>query len=146
MTQPIAHFVFTPSGRRLPGPGIEEGWPRRSGRCLLRRPEFRTDRSSHSSLRAKWVENELGNTEWHSMPLSFGTGLERGHVSRPSKGHVADTAIRDGICRLSEWLWRLGDGPCEVVDLTEVKVSYSPGAQPALTAAPGHQSWNAPSR
>jgi hypothetical protein len=25
-----------------------------------------------------------------------------------------------------EWLWRLGDEPCEVVDLTEVKISYGP--------------------
>ena len=24
------------------------------------------------------------------------------------------------------WLWRLGDSPCEVVDLTEVKISYRP--------------------
>src|SRR5258708_19627893 len=25
-----------------------------------------------------------------------------------------------------EWLWRLGDAPCEVVDLSEVKISYRP--------------------
>jgi hypothetical protein len=25
-----------------------------------------------------------------------------------------------------EWLWRLGDAPCEVVDLTDVNISYRP--------------------
>jgi hypothetical protein len=35
-----------------------------------------------------------------------------------------------------DWLWRLGDAPCEVVDLTDVTVSYFPEHGP-----PDHQGW-----
>ena len=39
---------------------------------------------------------------------------------------MANAATAREYAGFLEWLWRLGDAPCEVVDLSEVKVSYRP--------------------
>ena len=45
---------------------------------------------------------------------------------------MADPAFGERICRLREyagfleWLWRLGDERCDLVDLTDVTISYDP--------------------
>jgi len=73
MTQTILHFVFTPSGA-----GCLIQALRKAGRDDLVIASF-DDLSfgpinpSDSSLRAKWVENELGRTDWNDI----GSGSER---------------------------------------------------------------------
>jgi hypothetical protein len=131
MTQTIAHFVFTPSGA-----GCLVQALRKAGRDDLVVASF-DDLSfgpidpPDSSLRAKWVENELGNTEWHQHAAES----ERDWNEARFPGHrkVAWLTRRSAMeyAGFLEWLWRLGDAPCEVVDLTEVRVSYRPKDGPA---------------
>jgi hypothetical protein len=124
MKQTIAHFVFTPSGA-----GCLVQALRKAGRDDLVVASF--DNLSFgpidppdSSLRAKWVENELGNTEWHEHAADS----ERDWNEARFPGHrkVAWLTRRSAMeyAGFLQWLWRLGDTPCEVVDLSEVKVSY----------------------
>jgi Protein of unknown function/Domain of unknown function (DUF1835) len=140
MTRAIAHFVFTPSGA-----GCLVQALRKAGRKDLVVASF--DNLSfgpidppNSSLRAKWVENELGNTEWHE----HATDSERDWNEARFPGHrkVGWLTRRSAMeyAGFLEWLWRLGDAPCEVVDLTEVKVSYpahSPPRPPRLAISLG---------
>jgi Protein of unknown function/Domain of unknown function (DUF1835) len=140
MTQTTAHFVFTPSGA-----GCLVQALRKAGRHDLVVASF--DNLSFgpidppdSSLRAKWVENELGNTEWHEHAADS----ERDWNETRFPGHrkVAWLTRRSAMeyAGFLEWLWRLGDAPCEVVDLTEVNVSYperDPPRPPRLAVSLG---------
>ena len=73
MTQTILHFVFTPSGA-----GCLVQALRKAGRddqviASFDDLSFGPINPSDSSLRAKWVENELGRTDWNDI----GSGSER---------------------------------------------------------------------
>jgi hypothetical protein len=93
-----------------------------------------------SEVRRTWLEKELGSTEWWpSAPEDDGeddgdNGWERVAANTRafwkeslSRGHrkIAWVSRRSAIeyAGFLEWLWRLGDAPCEVIDLTEVKIS-----------------------
>ena len=82
-----------------------------------------------ASLRAKWAENELGRTGWHEV---IGTSERVWDEARfPDNRKVAWLTRRSAkeYAGFLE-LWRLGDAPCEVVDLTDVKISYRPELDP----------------
>ena len=126
MTQTILHFVFTPSGA-----GCLIQALRKAGRddqviASFDDLSFGPINPSDSSLRAKWVENELGRTDWNDI----GSGSERlwDEALFPDNRKVAWLSRRSAMEYVGflEWLRRLGDAPCEVVDLTEVKVSHRP--------------------
>ena len=126
MTQTILHFVFTPSGA-----GCLVQALRKAGRddqviASFDDLSFGPINPSDSSLRAKWVENELGRTDWNDI----GSGSERlwDEALFPDNRKVAWLSRRSAMeyAGFLEWLRRLGDAPCEVVDLTEVKVSHRP--------------------
>jgi Protein of unknown function/Domain of unknown function (DUF1835) len=126
MAQTIAHFVFTPSGA-----GCLVQALRKAGRddqvvASFDDLSFGPINPAESSLRAEWVEKQLGRSGWNE-------------VSARSERLWDETRFRDNrkvawLFRRSameyagflEWVWRLGDAPCEVVDLTEVKISYPP--------------------
>jgi len=77
-----------------------------------------------TSLRAKWIEDELGYSDWDE-------------IANDSEKFWA-AALADGINPVAwmsrrsaqdyagclEFLWRLGDKPCSVVDLTDAMVTY----------------------
>jgi hypothetical protein len=73
-------------------------------------------------LRAKWIKNELGLTGWGDVAAEsewfWRQALSSDHrtiawFSRRSAPEYAG---------FLEWLWRRGDGPCEVVDLTDLQL------------------------
>jgi hypothetical protein len=76
-------------------------------------------------LRRKWVEEELGYTGWEAVvgeatsfwpdPLSI-SNRRVAWLSRRSAQEYAG---------FLEWLWRLGEEPIEVIDLTDVMVAGS---------------------
>lgn len=126
MTPTVLHFVFTPSGAG----------------CLLQalRKAGRDDPVivNHDSLsfgpidpgdavsRAEWVANELGQADWNRGPADS----ERASYETrfPDNRKVAWLTRRSAMeyAGFLDWLWRLGDAPCEVVDLTDLTVSYHP--------------------
>ena len=74
-------------------------------------------------VRRKWVEEELGYTRWEEVvgeatsfwPESLSIGNRRiAWLSRRSAQEYAG---------FLEWLWRLGEEPIEVIDLTDVMVA-----------------------
>jgi Protein of unknown function/Domain of unknown function (DUF1835) len=119
-----AHFVFTPSGAGCLVQALRKAGRKDFVVASFDNLSFGPIDPPDSSLRAKWVENELGNTEWHE----HATDSERDWNEARFPGHrkVAWLTRRSAMeyAGFLEWLWRLGDAPCEVFDLTELKVSH----------------------
>jgi hypothetical protein len=123
MTQTIAHFVFTLSG---------------SG-CLVRalRSAGRDDQvvvTSHGlnvgpidpsdpSARARWLEEELGQVDPKDAARS-----QRAWDESLFPGHrkVAWLTRRSAMeyAGFLDWLWHRGDTPCDLVDLSDARISY----------------------
>jgi Protein of unknown function/Domain of unknown function (DUF1835) len=123
MTQTIVHYVFTPSG---------------SG-CLVRalRNAGRDDQvvvTSHGfnmgpidpsdpSARARWLEDELGQVDRKDAARS-----ERAWDESLFPGHrkVAWLTRRSAMeyAGFLDWLWHRGDTPCDLVDLSDARISY----------------------
>jgi hypothetical protein len=77
-----------------------------------------------ASLRAKWVENELGRADWSSVAEDSGRLWEE---ARFPNGRIVAWLTRRSAKEYAgflDWLWRLGDQPCDVIDLTDVMISY----------------------
>jgi len=73
--------------------------------------------------RKLWIEGQSGFEDWNWPYLdarvfwqhALSPGYRR-KVAWPSRRSVHD------YCGFLEWLWRLGDAPCEIVDMTDVKL------------------------
>ncbi len=138
MTASVCHVVFNPSA----AVGLRDAL-RQAGReervvslfdCLSFGPINPPD----SSLRLQWVEKVLGYRGWEdvvgketpfwSEALSV-NNRKIGWLSRRSAQEYAG---------FLEWLWRLGEEPIEVVDLTDVVVAESNGpTKPRLAISLG---------
>ena len=122
MTQ-LAHVVFTPSGA-----GCLVQALRKAGRddaviACFDNLSFGPINPPDAS-RAKWVESELGWTEWE-LAVSRSESFWR-EAPSSDRRKVAWLSRRSPMeyAGFLEWLWRRGDDPCEVVDLTDVTVSH----------------------
>ena len=130
MTQTTLYFVFSPSGAANLAEALEQAG--RDDRIIT----FFDDLSfgpidpPHSILRAKWVEKELGRAGWDEMTNKSERGWQQARAVDPRK--VAWLTRRSAMeyAGFLELLWRLGDAPCEVVDLTEVEVACRPEHRP----------------
>jgi Protein of unknown function/Domain of unknown function (DUF1835) len=138
MTQTIAHFVFAPSGA-----GCLVQALRKAGRddvvvASFDNLSFGPIDPSDPSARAQWLENQLGRIDREDAARS-----ERVWDEARFPGHrkVAWLTRRSAAeyAGFLDWLWHRGDTPCDVVDLTEVKVSYpdSPHRPPSLAIGLG---------
>jgi hypothetical protein len=78
--------------------------------------------------RATWLDEELGLSPGHSDD-----GFWRQALSSERR-LIAWTSPRVAQERAGflEWLWRLGDAPCEVVDPSQVRVDGNPAILPLL--------------
>jgi uncharacterized protein DUF3658/uncharacterized protein DUF1835 len=140
MTQ-LAHVVFTPSGA-----GCLVQALRNAGRddqviACSDDMSFGPINPADSSSRAEWVEQELGHVDWNKAPNS----KERlwDETRFPDNRKIAWLTRRSAreYAGFLEWLWRRGDDPCEVVDLTDVTVSHrsdhGPPRRPRLAISLG---------
>ena len=126
MTETVLHFVFTPSGAGCLVQALRKAG--RDDRVIA----FSDDLSfgpidpADASLRAKWVERELGERDWNRPPASSERVWDEARF--PDHRKVAWLTRRSAreYAGFLDWIWRLGDAPCEVVDLTDVKISYPP--------------------
>jgi len=126
MTETVLHFVFTPSGA-----GCLVQALRKAGRddqvvASFDDLSFGPIDPADASLRAKWVERELGERDWNRPPASSERVWDEARF--PDHRKVAWLTRRSAMeyAGFLDWLWRLGDTPCEVVDLTEVEVPSRP--------------------
>jgi hypothetical protein len=80
---------------------------------------------SDPAARAKWLEKEIGRTEPEDTAPS-----ERASIEAELSDHrkVAWLTRRSAMeyAGFLDWLWHRGDGPCDIVDLTDVKIEYPP--------------------
>jgi Protein of unknown function/Domain of unknown function (DUF1835) len=122
MAQRIVHVVFTPSGAAclcsaLKGAGRDDEVV-----AFFDNLSFGPIDSPDAS-RAEWVENELGWTGWDEV-ASRSEPFWREALSSDHR-KVAWLSRRSTMeyANFLEWLWRLGNAPSEVVDLTDVMIS-----------------------
>ena len=134
MTQTILHFVFTDSGAGCLVEALREAGRDEYVIASSDAMNLGPINPADPSLRTKWVETEFGRTDWSSFtgasePLwddtLFANHRKVAWLSRRSAAEYAG---------FLEWLWRLGEAACEVVDLTEVEVSYRPEHGPPPSA------------
>jgi hypothetical protein len=123
MAQAVLHFVFTPSGAGCLSQALKTAGSDDQVIPFFDDLSFGPINPPDSSLRAKWVENELGRTGWDDVTAES----ERFWREAPSSDHrtVAWLTRRSAMeyAGFLEWSWRMRDARYEVVDLSEVKVS-----------------------
>jgi len=141
MTETVLHFVFT-----LSGAGCLVQALRKAGRddqviAFSDDLSFGPIDPADASLRAKWVEHELGERDWNRSPTSSERVWDEARF--PDHRKVAWLTRRSAseYAGFLDWIWRLGEAPCEVVDLSEVMISYpsehGPPRPPVLAVSLG---------
>jgi Domain of unknown function (DUF1835) len=130
MTQTVLHFVFTPSGS-----GCLVQALRKAGRddqviVSVDDLSFGPIDPPASALRARWAAGELGQSDWRDIADSSERLWDESRF--PDNRKVVWLTRRSAMeyAGFLEGLWRLGDAPCEVVDLTEVRISRRPEQGP----------------
>jgi len=128
------HFVFTPSGAGCLLQALRKA--ARSDPVITTYDDlsFGPINSSDPHVRAKWVADELGAPNW----IEICTDSERvsDDARAPNKRKIAWLTRRSAkeYAGFLDWLSRLGDAPCEVVDLSEATV---PDQSEQETSQPG---------
>jgi hypothetical protein len=126
MTQTTRHFVFSPSGAANLAEALEQAGRDDQVVTFFDDLSFGPINPPDSTSRVKWVENELGRAGWDEMTTESERGWQK--ALSPDARRVAWLTRRSAMeyAGFLEWSWRLGDARCEVVDLTEVKISHRP--------------------
>jgi len=124
MTQTILHFVFTLSGAGCLVQAIKKAGRDDQVIASFDDMSFGPINPPERSLRAKWVEKELGRADWDCFTDDPERLSDEGRF--PNAGKVAwlTRCSAKEYAGFLEWLWRLGDEPCDVVDLTDTMIFY----------------------
>ncbi|MEA2913369.1 MAG: hypothetical protein QOJ15_5450 [Bradyrhizobium sp.] len=130
MTQTTLHFVFSPSGGANLVEALEQAGRDDQVVTFFDDLSFGPIDPPDSVSRAKWVEDELGRTGWDEMTTESERGWQE--ALSPDRRKVAWLTRRSAMeyAGFLEWLWRIGDAPCEVVDLSEVEIACRPEHRP----------------
>ena len=118
----MLHIVFNPSAAS----GLRDAL-RQVGRndrviCLFDDLSFGPISPPDSELRWKWVEEELGYTDWEEIvgeATSF--WAEACSVTHRKVAWLSRRSAQE-YSGFLEWLWRVGEEPIQVVDLTDTRV------------------------
>ena len=126
MASPLLHVVFTPFGASSLRQALADAGRDDQVISSFDDLSFGPINPPDFSLRAKWVENELGWAGWDDIAPDSETFWRE--ALSPNRRKIAWLSRRSAMeyAGFLEWLWRLDDAPYEVVDLTEVKISYRP--------------------
>lgn len=122
MTQTILHFVFTGSGGGCLVQALAKAGRGDQVIASFDDLSFGPINPSERSHRANWIESNLGRSDWNDdeerrwNDRLFPNGRKIAWLTRRSAREYAG---------FLEWLWRLEE-PCDVVDLTDVMISYGP--------------------
>jgi hypothetical protein len=123
MAQSIVHVVFTLSGAgclrsALKGTGRDDevvAFFDNLGFGPINPPD---------ASRAKWLESELGRTGWDEVSSRSESFWREALSSGRRKVAWLSRLSTMEYANFIEWLWRLDDAPCDVVDLANVTVSH----------------------
>ncbi|MGH6710420.1 MAG: DUF3658 domain-containing protein [Bradyrhizobium sp.] len=126
MTLAPLHIVFTPSGASSLREALEDVGRDDQITSLFDCLSFGPINPPDTSLRSKWVESELGRTGWDSIGRDS-DAFWRESLS-PGRRKIAWLSRRSAMeyAGFLAWMWRMGDAPCEVIDLSEIRISYRP--------------------
>ena len=126
MTRAVLHFVFTLSGAGCLNQALKAAGRDDQVIIFFDDLSFGPINPPDSSLRAKWVEDELGRTGWDDITAQS----ERFWRGAPFPDHrmVAWLSRRSAMeyAGFLEWAWRMRNAPYDVVDLSNVKISHRP--------------------
>jgi hypothetical protein len=124
MTQTILHFVFTPSGAGCLVQAIKRAG--RDDQVIVSFDDmsFGPINPPERSLRAKWVESELGRADWDCFTDDPERLWDEGRFPNVRKVAWLTRRSAKEYAGFLDWLWRLGDQPCDVIDLTDIMISY----------------------
>jgi len=138
MAQTMHHIVFTPSGAGGLRQSLREAHRGDKVVAFFDDLRFGPINPPDPLLRRKWVKDELGWVGWGDVTAR--SELFWQEACAPDARKVAWLSRKSGLeyAGFLEWLWRLGDAPCEIIDLTEVSVVRRPprGDGPPLPPAP----------
>jgi hypothetical protein len=117
----LLHVLFTPSGSGELRRALALSGRNESVVCSFDNLSFGPIDPPDAELRTRWVENELGYSGWEEViaqttPFwseALAPGRKVAWMSRRTTLEYAG---------FLEWLWRLGEEPCDVIDLTDVMV------------------------
>jgi hypothetical protein len=118
VTTSSLHIVFSPSARASLNKALHDAGRTDRVVCNFDNLALGPINSPDSQTRLDWMEEELRCTGWewvHAKEEAFWKAALAEEVRR-----VAWLSRRSApeYCGFLEWLWRLGDLPCEVIDLT----------------------------
>lgn len=124
MTKPVLHVLFGPSAAGSLRQGLALAGRQDQVACLSDDLAFGPINAADAAARIKWVEDELGYTEWDDVAAATEPFIAASLSSdiRP----VAWFSRRDAhhYAGFLWWLWQLGDAPCDIIDVTELAVVY----------------------
>ena len=124
MTESILHFVFTTSGAGCLRQALWDAG--RDDQVIVSwdNYSFGPIDASDPQSRAKWVEKELGQTYWNREPTSSEGLWDEARFPHNRKIAWLTRRCAGEYAGFLEWLWRANEGPCELIDLTNVRVSH----------------------
>jgi len=122
MTNRMLHVVFTPAAAGDLRKALGEAG--RAGRvvCAFEDFSFGPINPPDASARQRWVEDELGYTGWDDVIAQTDAFWRESLSAHDRKLAWFSRRSAQEYAGFLEWLWRLGDSPCEIVDLTDVTV------------------------
>ncbi len=139
MSSETLHVVFTPSGAgALRDALAAEG---RDDRVvsLFDNLSFGPIDSSDGSTRPAWVEEQLGYTGWDEVLAESEPFWRESLAPGPRKIVWMSRRATMEYTGFLEWLRRAGDAPCEIVDLTDCRISrhsqHGPPTRPHLAVS-----------
>jgi Protein of unknown function len=88
-------------------------------------------------LRGKWAEHELGWTGARIFAPRTQPFWDEALSPEPRKVAWLSRRCAMEYTGFLEWLWRLGDEPCEIIDLTDVLLSFPPKFGPPFPTSLG---------
>jgi hypothetical protein len=123
MTQTIVHFIFALSEADCLVHALRQAG--RDDPVVVTSHDFNVGPidPSDPSARTKWLEAELGRTPDRQDPRMSNWNWDESRF--PGHRKVAWFTRRSAVeyAGFLDWLWHRGDTPCDVVDLSEVKLS-----------------------
>lgn len=135
MMQTMLHVIFTPSGAGSLNQALRNAGRDDQVVSFFDDLSFGPINPADSSLRAKWVENELGWTEWDDVTAQSERFWRDALFLRLSRGRVAVAAICDGICRLSGMALAAGRCTLRSGRPDDLRISIRPPQPPVLAVS-----------
>jgi Protein of unknown function/Domain of unknown function (DUF1835) len=133
------HLVFTPSAAGELRKALAEAGRTDRVICPFDDLSFGPINPPDPQMRRKWVADVLGYSGWEEVIGDTEPFWRESLSAREPKVAWVSRRTAQEYTGFLEWLWRLGDTPFEVVDLTDVKIAgrdrNGNATQPALAAS-----------